>query len=112
MKLVRDENFLGNANSLAAVNVGFYQLVDLLKLAWSRHSFVSRADSITKIKCLSIQILSKAGIKCDDEFAFELFDMAFKDEDDQVQMEAVSSMPVIALCSGYSLLGDMFVRLE
>ncbi|ONK66743.1 uncharacterized protein A4U43_C06F11490 [Asparagus officinalis] len=112
MKLQKDENFLGDANSLTSVNPRILDLINLLELAWSNHALVCHTDSIRKIKCLSIQIFSKAGINLNDQCALRLLDMALKDDDEEVKIEAVSSMPVIILCSGYRILENMFGRLE
>ena len=110
--MLKDDNFFSDANSLTAASPRLVDLIDVLKLTWVNDSLVCHTDSARKIKCLSIQILSMAGITLDDKCAFELLDIALKDEDEEVQIEAVSSMPVIILCSGYSLLANMLERLE
>lgn len=112
VNLLKDEKFSSEAKSLTFIDQRLIDLIDVLKLAWSNDSLLCHTDSIRKIKCFSIQILSKAGINPDVKCSFELLDMALADEDEEVQVEAISSMPVIILCSGYSLLKGMFERLE
>ncbi|XP_077246738.1 ataxia telangiectasia-mutated and RAD3-like protein isoform X3 [Tasmannia lanceolata] len=84
----------------------------VLKLPWTHSLQVTQAHPLWKTRCLSLQILSKIGVKVKSEGDLEVLDLALHDEDEKVRAEAVICMPVIVLCSGRSLLQPIFERLE
>lgn len=86
--------------------------MDLLKLAWANHSLETQAYPVWKVKCLSLQAFSKFSNKLNAGCDLEVLDLAIHDEAEEVRNEAVVSMPVIVMCSGCSLLGDMFKQME
>ncbi|XP_074561737.1 serine/threonine-protein kinase ATR-like [Curcuma longa] len=70
------------------------------------------ACQVGKIKCLCVQVFSKIGPKLKDESDLEVLDLAIHDEDEEVCIEAVTSMPVIVLCSGQIFFEKMLRKLE
>lgn len=101
-----------NADITDCVYPRYADLIDVLKLAWDSHCRFTQACPIWKVKCLSVQVFSKVGIKLNAECDLEMLDLAIHDEAEEVQNEALMSLPMIILCSGPSLLEDMFKRLE
>lgn len=112
MKLFKDDNCMDDADSLRSDYPRYADLMDLLQLTWTSRSLVAHTHPVWKIKCLSIQVLSKIGTKLNAECDLEVLDLAIHDEVEEVRAEAVISMPVIILCSGLNLLANMFKRLE
>ncbi|XP_020579052.1 serine/threonine-protein kinase ATR [Phalaenopsis equestris] len=105
-----DSSFDGGSG-LSLFTPRYDDLIYLLKLAWTNEPGIGLFDPVWKIKCLSIQVLSKLGpssVEC----KLEVLDMAINDETEQVRVEAAISLPVIILCSGHHILESIFQRLE
>lgn len=111
MKIFKDDckNDEGNVNVETPDRT---DVLNLEKLVWTQPSLFGQSHHITKIKCLSIQILSKIRANHIVERYLEILDLAFHDKDEKVQAEAIISMPVIVFYSGGCLLEHCFRRLE
>lgn len=83
----------------------------ILKLPWVYSLATFEVHPPWKAKCLSIQVLSKMGFSQIGN-NLDILDLSLRDEADEVRLEAVISMPLIVLWSGYGLLIHMFKRLE
>ncbi|MCL7051841.1 hypothetical protein MKW94_026365 [Papaver nudicaule] len=83
----------------------------MLMLPWKPLA-LTEADPIWKTKCLSVQVLSKIGFALKSESLLEILDLALHDEAEEVRVEAVTSIPMIVLCSGLGVLPQMLKRLE
>ncbi|KAM6558479.1 hypothetical protein CsatA_027718 [Cannabis sativa] len=94
-------------------NQGFNEdLVRLLiKLPWTHSVIGSEPNNMRKTKCLSVQIASKLA-NSRSESDLEVLDLGLHDEDEEVRIEAVMSIPVIAMWSGPQILSHTFRRLE
>ncbi|KAL7198528.1 hypothetical protein ACSBR2_020923 [Camellia fascicularis] len=84
----------------------------LLKLPWTRTLVIAEPNPPWKTKCLSVQVLSKMGCILKNESDFEVLDLGLQDEAEEVRTEAVISMPVIVLWSGFAILTHLFKRLQ
>ncbi|KAL7237094.1 hypothetical protein ACSBR1_020211 [Camellia fascicularis] len=84
----------------------------LLKLPWTRTLVIAEPNPPWKTKCLSVQVLSKMGCILKSESDFEVLDLGLQDEAEEVRTEAVISMPVIVLWSGFAILTHLFKRLQ
>ncbi|XP_062086906.1 serine/threonine-protein kinase ATR isoform X2 [Humulus lupulus] len=83
----------------------------LIKLPWTHSVIGSEPNNLRKTKCLSIQVASKLA-DSRSESDLEVLDLGLHDEAEEVRIEAVMSMPVIALWSGPQILSHTFRRLE
>ncbi|KAF4375226.1 hypothetical protein F8388_000983 [Cannabis sativa] len=94
-------------------NQGFNEdLVRLLiKLPWTHSVIGSEPNNMRKTKCLSVQIASKLA-NSRSESDLEVLDLGLHDEDEEVRIEAVMSIPVIAMWCGPQILSHTFRRLE
>ncbi|KAF4391833.1 hypothetical protein G4B88_011476 [Cannabis sativa] len=68
-------------------------------------------NNMRKTKCLSVQIASKLA-NSRSESDLEVLDLGLHDEDEEVRIEAVMSIPVIAMWCGPQILSHTFRRLE
>ncbi|KAI3855897.1 hypothetical protein MKW98_007860 [Papaver atlanticum] len=84
----------------------------VLMLPWTHLLAVTEADPIWKTKCLSVQVFSKIGFAVKPESVLEILDLALCDEAEEVNVEAVISIPMIVLCAGRGILPHMLRRLE
>ncbi|CDP14533.1 unnamed protein product [Coffea canephora] len=83
----------------------------MLKLPWIYSLERSEPHPSWKAKCLSVQVLSKIDLsKIGNNL--DILDLSLHDQAEEVRLEAVISMPVIVLWSGYGFLTHMFKRLE
>ena len=83
----------------------------MLKLPWIYSLERSEPHPSWKAKCLSVQVLSKIDFsKIGNNL--DILDLSLHDQAEEVRLEAVISMPVIVLWSGYGFLTHMFKRLE
>ncbi|KAI0514246.1 hypothetical protein KFK09_010281 [Dendrobium nobile] len=111
MLFLKGDGCLDDESGLSHFTPRYDDLIYLLKLAWTNETGISLADPIWKIKCLSIQVLSKLGpsnVECN----LEVLDMAITDEAEQVRVEAAISLPVITFYSGHQMQESIFQRLE
>lgn len=83
----------------------------MLKLPWT-HPHTIIGPHPRKTKCVSIQVVSKLGSSLNTERAMEVLDLGLNDMAEEVRIEAITSMPVIALWTGLDVLAQMFGRLE
>ncbi|PHT64079.1 Serine/threonine-protein kinase ATR [Capsicum annuum] len=83
----------------------------LLRLPWTSSQSTDTYSS-SKAKILSLRILSKIGPVLQGENDLEILDLGLRDTAEDVKIEAVISMPVILMWSGFGLLNHMFKRLE
>ncbi|XP_042464961.1 serine/threonine-protein kinase ATR-like isoform X2 [Zingiber officinale] len=111
-KLFQDDEFLTDVERSSCIYPKYVDLLELLKLPWTYNSIIEQACQVGKIKCLCIQVFSKIGPKLKDESDLEVLDLAIHDEDEEVCIEAVTSMPVIVLCSGQIFFEKMLRKLE
>ncbi|XP_042464965.1 serine/threonine-protein kinase ATR-like isoform X2 [Zingiber officinale] len=111
-KLFQDDEFLTDVERSSYIFPKYADFLELLKLPWTCNSIIQQACEVSKIKCLCIQIFSKIGPKLNDESDLEVLDLAIHDEDEEVCIEAVTSMPVIVLCSGQIFFEKMLRKLE
>ncbi|KAK8964692.1 Serine/threonine-protein kinase ATR [Platanthera guangdongensis] len=111
MLLCNGDSCQDDGSGLSFVTQRYDDLTYLLKLPWTNDSSISLADPIWKIKCLSIQVLSKI-FHWSVGSNLEVLDMAITDEVEQVRKEAVVSLPVIILCSGHNMVEIIVRRLE
>ncbi|XP_010266921.1 PREDICTED: serine/threonine-protein kinase ATR isoform X2 [Nelumbo nucifera] len=87
-------------------------IISVLKLPWTHSLAIPQAHPLWKAKCISIQIFSKIGIRLNTENDLEIFDLALHDGAEEVRVEAVLSIPMIVLWSGFDLLVHIFEKLE
>uniref|UniRef100_A0A1D1YBN2 Serine/threonine-protein kinase ATR n=1 Tax=Anthurium amnicola TaxID=1678845 RepID=A0A1D1YBN2_9ARAE len=87
-------------------------VINLVKLVWTQSFVLSPTHLILKIKCLSLQILSKIRADTQTESYLEILDLALNDKAEEVRVEAVTLFPVMVFCSGGCLLEHCFERLE
>ncbi|RZR96261.1 hypothetical protein BHM03_00025245 [Ensete ventricosum] len=111
MKLFQDDDSI-DTDSGSCSYLRYADLLELLKLPWTNNSVIAEACLVSKVKCLCIQAFSKIGIELKDESDLELLVLAMHDESEEVCSEAITSMPVIILCSGQIFLGSMLRKLE
>ncbi|XP_050363920.1 serine/threonine-protein kinase ATR [Argentina anserina] len=84
----------------------------LLKLPWTHPHVVTDRHQLWKIKCISLQVACKLGRSARFETQLEVLDLGLNDECEEVIIEAIHSMPVIAMWSSLSGLSHVFRRLE
>ncbi|KAI3446300.1 hypothetical protein Pfo_002965 [Paulownia fortunei] len=84
----------------------------LLKLPWNCAPSIIESHPHWKAKCLSIRILSRIGCITQHGVDLDILDLGLHDGEEEVRTEAVISMPVIVLFSGFGFLTHMFNRLE
>ncbi|KAK4477252.1 hypothetical protein RD792_016466 [Penstemon davidsonii] len=84
----------------------------LLKLPWNCTPSTIRSHPPWNAKCLSIRILSRVGWISQNGVDLDILDSGLHDKEEEVRIEAVISMPVILLSSGFGFLTHMFNRLE
>ncbi|KAL4186626.1 hypothetical protein AMTRI_Chr09g34870 [Amborella trichopoda] len=90
MKPMKDGGH-GSIPSLYSYNL---QLLQLLKLPWTQSHLVNQVYPLWKAKCLSVKVLSLMGIRPD----LDILDLALQDNNEEVRVEAVTSIPVFLLC--------------
>jgi len=84
----------------------------VLKLPWT-HTLIATDNQLPwKIKCLSLQVLSKLGPSLSTEVVLEVLDLGLRDEAEEVRTEAAISMPVMVLWSGLDVSPPVFERME
>ncbi|CAM8899357.1 unnamed protein product [Rhodiola kirilowii] len=83
----------------------------VLKLPWICASTLDEQHPSWKSKCLSVQVFSKIRLS-ELESDFEVWDLSILDESECVRMEAISSMPLIVVWSGYGALIHVFKNLK
>lgn len=103
-------------NSVSTDKICGFSLRDIvifiLKIPWT-HSFVgNQSHPLWRIKCFSLQILTKIAFTVNSESDLAVFDLALHDEDENVKAEAVISLPILVLCSGLRLSVQMCKKLE
>ncbi|XP_051147175.1 serine/threonine-protein kinase ATR isoform X2 [Andrographis paniculata] len=86
----------------------------VLRLPWTCASSITESCDLAswKAKCLSIRILSKIGCITWQGVDLDILDLGLCDEEVEVRIEAIISMPVIVLFAGADFLMPMFNRLE
>ncbi|KAL6494861.1 hypothetical protein OROGR_031661 [Orobanche gracilis] len=84
----------------------------VLKLPWNCGHAITEFRPPQKAKCLSIRILSRIVYTTEHSVDLDILDLGLHDEDEEVRIEAIISMPVIVLFSGFGFLPHMFNRLE
>ncbi|KAL8556534.1 hypothetical protein ACS0TY_004111 [Phlomoides rotata] len=84
----------------------------LLKLPWDCSLSIIESHPPWKPKCLSIRIRSRVKCMTQHGVDLEILNLGLHDEDEEVRIEAVLSVPVIVLFSGFGCLPHMFNRLE
>lgn len=87
-------------------------LQPLLKLPWNSIPSMIESHPPWKAKCFSIHIQSRAECIRHHEVDLDIMDLGLLDEEEEVRIEAVISMPMIVLLSGFVFLPHMFKRLE
>ncbi|KAL2937004.1 Serine/threonine-protein kinase ATR [Bienertia sinuspersici] len=85
-------------------------IISVLKLPWTHSLEAVKTHQPWKTKCLSIQVLSKIGPKS--ELQLDVLNLGLHDEVEEVRMEAVMSIPVIVLSSGFQTLLPIFTRVK
>ncbi|PQQ14473.1 serine/threonine-protein kinase ATR isoform X1 [Prunus yedoensis var. nudiflora] len=88
-------------------------LMHVVKLPWT-HSLVNNTGPHHpwKTKCTSVQVACKLGHRTRTETQLEVLDLSLNDEFQEVNIEAIISMPVIVIWSGFGGLSHIFRRLE
>lgn len=84
-------------------------IFSMLKIPWTHFLEVIRTHQPWRTKCLSIQVLSKIGPKSESQL--DVLDFGLSDEAEEVRTEAVISMPLIVLSSGFHALSPVFTQL-
>lgn len=84
----------------------------VLKLPWKYSLVVTEPHRPWKLKCLSLQVLSKICPNLNTESDLEVLDLGLHDEAEEVRRAAVILMPVIVSWSGHGVLTHMFRRVE
>ncbi|KAL3621412.1 hypothetical protein CASFOL_036324 [Castilleja foliolosa] len=84
----------------------------VLKLPWNCAHSIIGSDAPWKAKCLSIRILSRVECRTQHRLDLDILDLGLHSEEEEVRIEAVISMPVIVLFSGFGFLPHMVDRLE
>ncbi|KAL0422946.1 UNVERIFIED_CONTAM: Serine/threonine-protein kinase ATR [Sesamum latifolium] len=84
----------------------------VLKVPWSCGASMIESHPPWKGKYLSIRILSRIGCIAQHGLDLDILDLGLHDEEEEVRIQAVISMPVIVLVSGFGSLMHMFNRLE
>ncbi|KAL0383893.1 UNVERIFIED_CONTAM: Serine/threonine-protein kinase ATR [Sesamum radiatum] len=84
----------------------------VLKVPWSSGASMIESHPPWKAKYLSIRILSRIGCVGQHGLDLDILDLGLHDEEEEVRIQAVISMPVIVLVSGFGSLMHMFNRLE
>ncbi|KAL7118480.1 hypothetical protein ACP275_02G004300 [Erythranthe tilingii] len=87
-------------------------LREVLKLPWNCAPSVIESHPPSKAKCLSCRIMSMIGSITLHGVDLDVLDLALHDKEEEVRIEAVISMPVIVVFSGFDFLTHMFTRLE
>ncbi|XP_058191614.1 serine/threonine-protein kinase ATR isoform X3 [Rhododendron vialii] len=91
---------------------GADQLHLVLNLPWTHTLVDAEPHPPWKMKCLSVQILSKMGCIMESGINLKVLDFALQDEVDEVRTEAIISMPIFCLWSGLGIRTDLFKRLQ
>ncbi|MQL84785.1 hypothetical protein Taro_017301 [Colocasia esculenta] len=110
-KVIKDD-CKGDGRNIDIDHPAHVDIIRMVKLVWAQSSVLSQTHPLTRLKCLSIQILSKIGTNNLTESYFEVLDLALNDTAEEVQVEAIISIPVIVFYSGGYLLGQCSRRLE
>lgn len=87
-------------------------LQPLLKFPWNSLPSMIESHPLWKAKCFSIRIQSRADCIRQHEVDLNIVDLGLLDEEEEVRMEAVISMPMMVLLSDLGCLPHMFKRLE
>lgn len=93
------------------MDIGGY-LQQVLKLPWICASQIIELHPPSMAKCLSCRILSRVGSIRQHGLDLDILDLALHDKEEEVRIEAVISMPLIPVFSGFGFLPHMFNRLE
>lgn len=80
----------------------------VLNLPWTHTLVDAEPHPPWKMKCLSVQILSKMGCIMESGIDLKVLDFALQDEVDEVRTEAIISMPIFCLWSGLGIRTDLF----
>ncbi|XP_059314440.1 serine/threonine-protein kinase ATR isoform X2 [Lycium ferocissimum] len=83
----------------------------LLRLPWTRSQSTDTYSS-SKAKILSLCVLSKIGPVLQDGNDLDILDLGLRDTAEDVRTEAVISIPVILMWSGFGLMNHIFKMLE
>lgn len=84
----------------------------LLKRPWNYIPSIIESHPPWKAKCFSIRVQSRAECIRQHKVDLDILDLGLHDEEEEVRIEAVTSMPVIVLLSGFGILPHVFKRLE
>ncbi|KAK4437595.1 Serine/threonine-protein kinase ATR [Sesamum alatum] len=84
----------------------------VLKLPWNCGASIIESHPSWKAKYMSIRILSRIGCISHHGLDLDILDLGLQDEEEEVRIQAVISIPVIVLVSGFGSLPHMFNRLE
>jgi len=99
-------------NPLQNENYHVDLMLFVLKLPWT-HTLLAIDNQLPwKIKCLSLQVLSKLGPSLSTEAVLEVLDLGLHDKAKEVRTEAAISMPVMVLWSGLDVSPPVFERME
>lgn len=105
------ESSLPEENNLFKIAGDSSDLMQIvLKLPWTHNLVIS--GPTWKMKCLSLQVLSKMGCQLQSESHLSVLDLSFRDEVVEVRTEAVICMPLTVFWSGFAFLTHMFKRLQ
>ncbi|KAI4350245.1 hypothetical protein L6164_004717 [Bauhinia variegata] len=109
--LSRSTSFMGKKLSQNANNMADLISV-VLKLPWTHVLQTIDHHCQWKTKCLSLQVSSKLGSSLSYEVVLEVLDLGLHDKAEEVRIEAVISMPVMVLWSGFDVLSYLFRKME
>ncbi|XP_027934179.1 serine/threonine-protein kinase ATR isoform X2 [Vigna unguiculata] len=87
-------------------------LILVLKIPWTRMPVAIDNRSPCKLKCLSLQVVSKLGPSLSRKVVLEVLDLGLHDEAEEVRTEAVISMPIMVLWSVLDVPSPVFERME
>ncbi|KNA16075.1 hypothetical protein SOVF_091650 [Spinacia oleracea] len=108
--LLLSSSFPGNIKHFCSDKSNMDLIFPILKLPWTHFLEVNKTHQPWRIKCLSIQVLCKIGPKS--ELQLDVMIMGLHDEVEEVRMEAIMSMPIVVLSSGFHALPPIFTWLK
>ncbi|XP_057494820.1 serine/threonine-protein kinase ATR isoform X1 [Actinidia eriantha] len=109
--ILLEESTLPGENKLfRSMNDGADRMLLLLNLPWTHTLVAAEPHPPWKTKCLCVQVLSKMGLQT--ESNLKVLDVGLQDEAEEVRTEAVISMPIVVLWSGFPILTHLFKRLQ
>ncbi|XP_047310870.1 serine/threonine-protein kinase ATR [Impatiens glandulifera] len=106
------QSFLSEDKKVFWIMGNVKDFMPLLRLPWTHTLAVCEPYYMRKTKSLALLVLSKMGClsECGDDL--DILDMSLKDEDEEVRKEAIGSLPLIVLWSGFSLMTRIFRILQ